>query len=154
MSYSYLTVEQKNTLNNEFNNLHKTFGRPITIYKTALETVVATNPDTNVLFQNAPFNSTTNKVVQSGVYLARILYGKKEPLNPFNSAQRSAGGDQNMIRLEEGEVRIKLDPTGAAFFAGCQRITFDGTIFDVETSKRPHGLFDPNFETFFLKKIQ
>lgn len=152
MGYSYLTVAQKDSYNNEFNNLHATFGRPITIYKTAQETVLVTNPLNNYLFQGAPNNSLTSTVIQSGVYLARILWGKKEVLNPFNTVQRDNASDQNMIRLSEGEARIKLDPTGAAFLAGCEKVQFDNAILDVVTDPRPHGLFDPNFVTYYLKR--
>ncbi len=154
MGQSYLTSSQKTVLNDEFNNIHATFGRPITIYQTAVETVLVTNSGNNYLFENAPNNSLTQTVIQSGVFLARVLYGKRENMTPFNASQHNGASDQPMIRLSEGEVRIKLDPTGAAFLASCARVQFDNTIFDVVTDKRPHGLFTPNFETFFLKKVQ
>jgi hypothetical protein len=153
MGYSYLTNSQKTNWNNEFNNIHATFARPIAIYKTAKQIVINPNPDNNIFFQNAPFNSEVETIQQSGIFQARIKYGTRENLTPFNSIQYRGASEQNMIRLEEGEVRLKLDPTGAAFLAGAKRVTFDGTIFDVVTSKRPHGLFDPNFETFYLKKL-
>lgn len=156
MSYSYLTPAEKLSLSNEFFNLHQTFGRNIVIYQTALETVISTNASNNFLFDNAPFNSTQQAIIQSGVFLARILYGKKENLTPFGTVQRNNASDQNMIRLEEGEVRVRLDATGAAMLSSCERVTFDGTIFEVETSQRPHLLVGeaPNFFDFYLKKIQ
>ncbi len=150
MGTSYLTTNQKNSYNNEFNNLHATFGRPITIYQTAQETVLVTNPDNNYLFQNAPSNSLTSTIVQSGVYLARILYGKKQIRDPFNSHSN----DQNQIELSAGEVRIKLDPTGSAYLANVERVQFDGKTFNVISDSRPHGLFDPNFKTFYLKNLE
>lgn len=153
MAKPYLTNAQKEPLNNEFNNLHATFARPIVIFKTAQETVVYTNPENNYLFQQAPFNSETTTIIQSGIINARILYAKKENLALF-SVDSTRSDTQNNLFLSEGDVRLKLDPTGAAFLAGCERVTFDGTIFNVVTDKRPHGLFTPNFETFFLKKIQ
>lgn len=147
---SYLTDARKDFLGNQFYNLHATFARPITIYQTAQETVLVENTDNNYLYAAAPFNTTTTKVVQSGVFGARILYGKRETLSPF----AGGGESQNNIRLSEGEVRFKLDPTGAAFIKGCERVTCDGTIFDLVTDKRPHGLFLPKFETYYLKKVQ
>lgn len=151
---SFISNQLKNTLSNYFYDLQDTFGRPITIYKTAQETVAITNPDNNYLFASAPFNSTVNTVIQSGVFPARILYGKKEELSQFNAGPNM----QNQVRLQEGEVRIKLDPTGAAFLAGCERVTFDGTMFKVSTSDRPHGLFipsgsTPKFYTYYLTKL-
>ena len=150
MGTSLISAADKGSLNNVFNDIHQTFGRPITIYQSAQEVVLVTNPDNNFLYQSAPMNSLTSTVIQSGVYLARVLYGKREELVPF------AGGGlaQNQVRLSEGEVRIKLDPTGAAYLAGAERIQFDGNTFMVNTDSRPHGLFDPNFKTFYLKRVQ
>lgn len=153
MSYSYLTAAQKTSYNDEFNNIHATFGRPITIYQTAQQTVLVTNPANNYMFQGAPDNSLTSTVIQSGVFLARILWGKKEPLTPFNSLRNEGGEEQNNLFLSEGEARIKLDPTGAAFLAGCERVQFDKALLKVVTDPRPHGLFDPNFTTYYLKRI-
>jgi hypothetical protein len=115
--------------------------------------VVLTNEANNYLFADAPFNSVMNTVVQSGVVDARILYGKKQPENQFRGTQSNYSAAQNQIQLSEGEVRIRLDPTGVALLAGCSRVQFDGDIFDVTTSKRPHGLFTPNFSDFYLKKL-
>jgi hypothetical protein len=155
MAESYIPYSQAVELNNEFYNLQATFGRDIAIYQTATQTVISTNPDNNILFQNAPFNSTTETVIRSGVFLACILYGQKQPLTPFNTVQRDNASDQNMIRLEEGQVRVRLDATGAAFIAGADRVIFDDTIFDVETTKRPHGLLlQPTFYDFYLTKVQ
>ncbi len=153
MSYSYVTDSMKTFLNDQFNNLQTTFGRPITIYRTAEHTVLVENPDNNYLYADTPFNSTTTTVVQSGVVNACILYSSRENLTQFNSVSFRNSAEQNQIRLEEGEVRIRLDPTGIALLEGCQRVQFDGTIFNVVTSKRPHGLFTPNFNDYYLKKL-
>lgn len=152
MSYSYLTTAQKTSYNDEFNNIHATFGRPITIYQTAQQTVLVTNEANNYMFQGAPDNSLTSKVIQSGVFPARILWGKKQTSDLFG-LPRKGGGIQNNLFLNEGEARIKLDPTGAAFLVGCERVQFDNTIFIVNTDPRPHGLFDPNFVTYYLKRL-
>lgn len=154
MGTSYVPESVQEWSRNQFNNLHATYARPITIYRTAVETVVLTNPKNNYLYQEAPDNSVVNTVVQSGVVDARILYGRKETLNQFSSVARNNSADQNQIRLEEGEVRLKLDPTGRALLQGCERVQFDGIIFDVSTSQRPHSIFgEPNFFDFYLKKL-
>lgn len=152
MGTSYLTEAQKTTLGNEFYNLHATFARPITIWKTAEQVIIQQNDENNWMFAGAPSNSETLVIQQSGVFGARILYGKKETMNAINSIQFRNTTEQNNLWLQEGEVRIKLDPTGAAFIAGAKKVTFDGTVFDIVTSKRPHGLFNPTFEDFFLRK--
>lgn len=148
MGTSYLTPDEENSLNNEFNNLHATFGRPVAIFKTAQETVIQTSAS-NSMFQGSPENDVVQNVIQSGVFLARILYGKKQDRNPYGGFPTQ----QPTVEVEEGEVRMKLDPTGAAFLAGAERVTVDGNILRVVTSPRPHGLFNPNFYTFFFKKL-
>lgn len=153
MGTSYLSDAAKTILGDQFNNLHETFARPIVIWKTAQQTIISTNPDTNYMFAGAPGNSDTTAVQQSGVFNARVLYGKKTPLNEFNAGRVGEGAMQNNLYLQEGEVRIKLDPTGAAFLAGCERVTFDNMIFNVQTSRRPHGLFNPNFYDYYLQKM-
>jgi hypothetical protein len=65
---------------------------------------------------------------------------------------RKLGGDQVNLRKEEGQVRIKLDPTGASYLFDAKRVTFDGEVFTIGTSKRPHGLFTPHFYDFWLQK--
>lgn len=151
---SYLSKDQENQYGDEFYNLHATFAREIRIFKSAEQVVILTNPNNSFIFNDAPTNDIVQYTIQSGTFGARILYGKRENLASFNSFQRLGGSNQPVVRLEDGEVRIKLDPTGSAFLIGCDKVTFDGTIFDVVTSQRPHGLFDPKFDTFYLKKIQ
>lgn len=149
----YLTPSQQLSLSNEFFRVHATYARDIVIFQTATQVVVFSNPENNTLFDSAPFNSTTNIIINSGICKARILYGKKQMEIPFNSTQRDNSSSQNMIKLEDGEVRLKVDATGAMLIGSCERITFDGSIFDVQTNPRPHSLFGaPNFFDFFLKK--
>jgi hypothetical protein len=71
----------------------------------------------------------------------------------FVSAKVGGGEDQIPARLELGMVRIKLDPAGASFISDAKRVQFDNDTFQIMTSKRPHGLFDPKWYTFFLKKL-
>lgn len=149
MGDSYIPSLIKDSLNNEFNNLHATFGRPIAIFKTAKETVVSTTNTHNFLFQGSPNNDVVQETVVSGIFLARVLYGKKQVRPNFGGVATQ----QPIIELEDGEVRLKLDPTGAAFLAGAERVTVDGNILKVITSPRPHGLFEPNFFTFYFKKL-
>jgi hypothetical protein len=68
-------------------------------------------------------------------------------------ASKGEAADQVLLKKEEGLVRIKVDATGAAFLFGTTRVEMDDDIFDMRTSKRPHGLFKPDFYTFFLKKV-
>ena len=94
-------------------------------------------------------------VAVSGTFNARILYSKKEDYAMFEPfGIRKLGGDQVPIQREAGDVRIKLDPTGASYLFDAKRVTFDNEVFTIRTSKRPHGLFanPPRFYDFYLQK--
>ncbi len=150
---SYISQADKTALSQVFYNIHDTFARPIAMYKNAQQVVISTNPDNNAFFPGAPFNDTIQNVVQSGVFQARIKYMTREDLQFFETSAAGKGSDQNTLKIEAGMVRIKLDPTGSAYLADATRVRFDNDNFEIVTSKRPHGLFTPQFDTYFLKKI-
>lgn len=150
MSQSYVTPSQKTFLQDQFFNLHDTFARPITMFKTAKSVVITTNPDNNVYFPDAPTNDQTTETIISGCFNARIKYNPKQDL-AFASTFRGAD-DQITLKTMEGVVRLKLDMTGAAYLADTRKVRFDGNIYEVFSDNRPHGLFTPNFETFYLKR--
>ena len=123
------------------------------MYKRADQVVISNEPTHNFLWDQAPSNSTTEATLVSGVFQARILYGSDQKRDQFDSATNNNSVAQNTANVEMGTVRLKLDPTGSAFIQGAERITFDGDIFEVTSSKRPHGLFTPQYFTYFLKKL-
>ena len=153
MGKSFLSQIEQDVLAANFYDLHETFGRPIYIFRQRDEVVISENPDHNFIWSEAPSNTETSYTVVSGLFKARILYGKEQKEQNFASPKAGNTDDQNSSRLEMGEVRIKLDPTGAEFLTNAQRVSFDGEIFQIYTSERPHGLFAPKFYTFFLKKL-
>lgn len=154
MSSSYLTTAQKDNLSNQFFNLHQTFGRSITIWRTAEQIVLSSNPSNNYLFESAPFNDVTQPILVSGTFLARIRYPKDERLVLFTTNPTKDGTDQLVTQREDGVVRITVDATGSAYLFDAKRITFDNEIFDIESSKRPHSLVStPNFFDYILKKL-
>lgn len=150
---SILSNAVKNLYQTQFNLIHDTFARPILIFRQGQNVVISSNPGNNQFFSNAPFNDTVQTVAVSGSFNARILYSKREDLEMFEPfGIRKLGGDQVNIQKEAGAVRIKLDPTGASYLFDAKRCTFDGDVFTIRTSKRPHGLFTPNFYDFYLQK--
>lgn len=135
-------------------NIHVTFGRPIVIYRTATQIIIDSKPDNNYMFAGAPTNSETMVIQSSGVFLARILYGKKQDLAVFDNVRMRNSAEQNNLFLQEGEARLKLDPTGKAFIEGCQSVVFDGKIMTLVQSERPHSVIgNPNFFDFYVKKL-
>lgn len=149
---SYIPQAAKTVMQDQFNTLHDTFARPITVYRTAQEIVISTSETNNVFYPDAPTNDQTNTVINSGVFQARIKYNPKQDL-AFLGGNTRDGNDQITLKTMEGVVRLKLDPTGAAYLNGAKNVRFDNAIYEIFSSDRPHGLFTPNFETFYLKKI-
>ncbi len=153
MSSSYLSTAQKDSLGNEFFNIHQTFGRAITIWRTAEQIVLASNPSNNYLFENAPFNDVTQPVLVSGTFLARIKYPASEGSVQFAASTSPGNADQTNLQREDGTVRITVDATGNAYLFDAKKVTFDDEIFSINSSDRPHGLFAPKFYDYILRKL-
>lgn len=134
--------------------LHDTFGRDIVMYKTAQQVTISTNPKNDYIWESAPTNDVVQSIPVSGVFKARIRYGTNQGRMQMNTTTQGKGSDQLNIELEVGDVRLKLDATGAAFIQDAVRVVFDGTVFNVETPKRPHGILNNSqFYDFTLKRL-
>ena len=149
---SIFTDVQKGSLESIMSLVHSSFMRPITIWRKRNEIVISENNSHDFVYGTAPVNTTTTDVPVSGIFNARILYPSKQSLDFLDSTRMRNGADQLNIRLDDGTVRLKLDPTGAAFIEGCQRVTLDNMIFTIDGGKRPHGLFSPQYYDYVLKK--
>ncbi len=149
---SFISDADKILLAQPFYQLHDTFSRPIAMYKKEQEVVINSNPNNNIFFPDSPQSDQVQNIIVSGMFNARIKYLTKEDLQFFAKAPGSSE-DQITIKLEAGMVRLKLDVTGSQYLFDAKRVVFDEDIFEPVTSKRPHGLFVPDFYTFFLKKI-
>ncbi len=145
-------MSDQRVLANQFFNLADTFARPVAFFKTAEEIVISTSVDNNVYFPGAPGNDVIQTIQQSGVFNARIKYDPKEVMTLF-AGQTTNTADQITAKVQNGWVRLKLDATGMAFMENTTRMRLDGDIFEVMTSKRPHGLFTPDFWTYYGKKL-
>lgn len=150
---SFISDSQRGSLEAPFSILHNTFGRNISMFKNGTQITISTNANHDYIWESAPQNDQFEVIPISGIFKARILYGKVQARNQFNSATQGKGTDQLNIELDVGDVRIKLDPTGAAFISDATRVILDGDIFNIETPKRPHGLFNPQFYDFILKRL-
>jgi hypothetical protein len=115
--------------------------------------VITDNPNHSYVWDDAPNNTQTVSTLVSGTFNARILYGDKQGKNFLSTRQRDGGEDQIGAEVFNGDVRLKLDPTGAAFLKDSQRVTFDNELFEISTESRRHGLFTPKWETFYLKRV-
>lgn len=155
MATPFIQPSDQSNYGDPFNDLHVTYARPISIMRDAQQVVIATNASNNFLFPDAPGNDVYAPGGQvSGVFLARIRYPEKQNRDYFYTS-RGSTEDQINIRKDDGLVRIKLDPTGASYLQGAQRVQMDGDLFIFDTSKQPHGILSNiQFYTFYLKKDQ
>lgn len=150
---SFLSESQITSMENAFSRLHDTFARDIVVYKTAKQIVISTNPNHDFIWESSPTNDVVENIPVSGVFKARIKYANDQDRNQFNTVVAGKGSDQVNIELENGDVRIKLDATGAAFIKDATRVVFDNEVFNVETPARPHGIVRPQFYDFVLKRL-
>lgn len=119
---------------------------PIVIYTAPQKTVVTENLDYNpfdAADQNNldPVNTPIRHVVSG-----RIQFGQRQA-NPF------AYPDTTKARVPEGQIRIKVDASGAALLEGAKEIELNGMRFDSDSTSRPHGIFSGTHATFMFKRV-
>jgi hypothetical protein len=152
---SLLSDAEKAALSAEIVKVAETFERDIVIYKEAQKIIVSTDPNWNPFQQNDLNLIPQNPENQAQRYdmRARIWYERQQP-SPYFEPYVGGNLDESQLKLKnlEGRVRIKVGPSGWAIMGGAKSVEFDGSIFDVESTSRPHGLFDSQYYTFWLKK--
>jgi hypothetical protein len=145
---SFLTDSEKSAMQSVFQDLHDTFARPIYYYKEAKKVVLSTNPKFNSIYQqNIAPKKTVQRIVQSGSFNARIQYDTDRSEATFEDPSVDS---QLKIKMPDGYVRIKVDSDGHEILKSAKRLEFDERRFSVESDVRPHGLFTPNYYTYFL----
>ena len=145
---SLLTSAQKAALQKSFDAVHDTFARDIYIFKEAKNVTISTTPNYNPIYgENTKLEKTVTRQVQSGVFQARILYNT-DSNEPYVTAPQI--DSQLKIKVPDGSVRIKVNKEGYEYIKKAKRVDFDGRRFSIESDVRPHGLFEPNYYTFFL----
>ena len=149
----FIQPSQQGGLEAPFSILHNTLGRDIVMFKNGQQITIATSPEHNFIWEGSPTNDQVQIIPVSGVFKARIKYNTNQNRNQLNSAVQGKGSDQVNVEIENGDVRLKLDSTGAAFIKDATRVVLDGDVFNIESPKRPHGLFQPQFFDFTLKRL-
>lgn len=137
--------------------LHATFARPITIYQTATQMVIATSPTHNFLYPdtpNNPNNTQVSDIVSSGVYLARIHYAKEQKTEIYENSELGANKvEQLNVKNKIGDVKIILDATGFAVAQTCTRVLFDSMVYQIRSDPRPHGVVGVYFYNLYLTPL-
>ena len=126
-------------------DMHDTFARTIYAYKEAQKVIVSTDPNFNYLYNNVKGVSQIVRKTQFEALSARILYVDKNMEEMYNV------DSQIKVERDIGEVRIKLNAEGYAYFKDAKRVEIDGRLFFKVTDVKKHGLFRPKFFTYYLR---
>lgn len=142
---SFLTAAQKASYEAVMQDMHDTFARTIYAYKEAQKVIVSTDPNFNFLYNNVKGVSQIVRKSQFKALSARILYVDKNMEEMYNV------DSQIKVARDIGEVRIKLNAEGYAYFKDAKRVEIDGRLFYKITDVKKHGLFRPKFFTYYLR---
>ena len=143
----YLTAAQRTEYQNVFKNMHETFARAITIYKTKTGVFVATNSTYNALYSRLNNSTRSIKEVEKYDTTARIKYIGTQPEELVNEF-----GAQVNVRFPEGTVRLKLDKTGYDLIKTSGRIEIDGELFKIVSDPSKAGPFEVLFYVLYLQR--
>ena len=143
----YLTAAQRAEYQDVFKNMHQTFARDITIYKTKTEVFIATNAAYNALYSRLNNSKRKIKEVKKYTTTARIKYIGTQPEELVNEF-----GAQVNVRFPEGTVRLKLDKTGYDLIKTSGRVEVDGELFKIVSDPAKAGPFGVLFYVLYLQR--
>jgi hypothetical protein len=148
MATNLISASQRVALNAVMEDIHETFAREITVFKEASQIVIITDPSFNPLYNTA---GQTTSYVNTPVYKTfkvRIQYN-----DDIGKKYWSESGLASQIKLEAvvGSVRIKIKAEDYEYIKDGRRFDVDGKRFVLNSTFKPHGLFDNQFYTLYLK---
>jgi hypothetical protein len=148
MATSLVSDSEKAALEAVIDDIHETFAREITVFKEASHVVIITDPSFNPLYQTA---GQTTSIINTPVYRtfkARIKYE-----DDIGKRYWSEAGLNSQIKLEAvvGSVRLKVSAEDYEFIKDGKRFDVDGKRYVLNSTFRPHGLFDNKYYTLYLK---
>ena len=148
---SFLSLEEKSDLSKVFDVLHETFRKEIYAHKAGELVVLSENPNYSSVYGNPWPNGTQQTVVlRKQPFYARILYEDKQHLRVID-----AGAESSLkLKLADGELRIKVDKEGKEYLEGAKKIEINGKLYEFTSQAKPHGLFDVQFFSFYLREVQ
>lgn len=146
---SYLSDADKSSISADFQAAVSTWFRPLVIYQEAQKTVVVSDPNWNPI---EAWNQNNTSVVNTPVFSTvsgRILWDKQQEwkyMKPYE-------GQQAQLKVKDAtsrSCRIKVDQSGYNLLATAKKVEVDGVLLDPESQPRPHGVFAPDFWTFYF----
>jgi hypothetical protein len=141
---SLVSDAEKLLLGNEFNDLHDTFSRPVTVYKTPERVVISTDSNYNFLYNDQEAIEVTYVPI-SGQFDCRIEWQDPSKLMGWPEIREEIRGNI---------CRIKAKKDFVDFISDAEKIEIDERPVQSMGTSKPHGLFNIDFYTLFFKESE
>jgi len=146
-----ISAADKASMEGAIRDVHDTFARDITVYKTKKSIYVATNPvfnsTYNALYQKLKNSPTTRTEVSKYTVTARVQY------RAIQEEENEGGiGAQVNVQFGIGELRLKLTEAAYDDFIFATKIEIDGVIWRIVTDASRAGLFSPQYYVLYLER--
>lgn len=129
-----------------------TWVRPLIVYQEPQKTVIISDPNYNPY---EAYNQNNTEIQNTPIFTTisgRILYDKDQEWS-FMRPYTNGGANEAQIKVKNQSVRsvrLKVDISGFNLLQTAKKVEIDGQLFDLESLARPHGLFTPNYFTFYF----
>lgn len=147
---SFISDGEKSELSAIFGDIHDTFKRAIYAYVDGPLTIISHDPNYSSVYGSPVPESPGASIDKTPItFYGRILHGDGQKI------RLSDVGDDMALKLKmaDGTVRVKVDSAGKDILDRAKKIEVDGYMYEKDSTSRPHGLFTPNFYTFFLRRL-
>jgi hypothetical protein len=141
---SFVSNEEKLSWANEFNNLHDTFARPVTVWKTPERIIISSSSNYNFLY-NEQEPLEVKYIPVSGIFDCRIQW--QDP-------SKTMGWPEIREEVRGNICRIKAKKDFVDFISDAEKIEIDGRPVQSLGTNRPHGLFNIDFYTLFFRESE
>ena len=141
---SLVSDAEKVLLGNEFNDLHDTFSRLVTVYKTPDRVVISSDNNYNFLYNDQEAIEVTYIPI-SGQFDCRIEWQDPSKLMGWPEIREEIRGNL---------CRIKAKQDFVDFISDAEKIEIDERPVQSMGTSKPHGLFNIDFYTLFFKESE
>jgi hypothetical protein len=141
---SLVSDAEKVLLGNEFNDLHDTFSRLVTVYKTPNRVVISSDNSYNFLYNDQEAIEVTYVPI-SGQFDCRIEWQDPSKLMGWPEIREEIRGNI---------CRIKAKKDFVDFISDAEKIEIDERPVQSMGTSKPHGLFNIDFYTLFFKESE
>ena len=145
---SYVNAAIKQKTREAYQNLHDTFKRQITVYKTAKVVKIATDDNYNSIYRSG-LDETVSYEEVTQTFFARVVYHKMD--------ERSLADEnffqQLKINIPHGWIRIIVEQDGWEYLKEARRVEVDGKNYSIKSDGSPKQFWEPEFYEFVLVPV-